>query len=395
MNQLGTFPTLARLLAPVSVDDFLTHYWEREHLHVPVAQRSGPTSLATVADIDAAITSRPHYHPDVILTDAARTAEVDEYADDDNRIDPVRLAKRFSTGATLVINRLDESLPRVRELCASLESELGILVQANMYLTPRNAQGFPIHYDNHDVLIVQCEGRKRWRLYDTPKPLPMRGERFDSAVTKPGALSSTFVLDPGDILYVPRGLMHDAVNEDDDVSLHVTIGLHAVRWAEVLLEAVARAATEDIELRRGVPLGALTGAVQDDRLADTLRSLATRVLDGTHWQRVRARVESQYLSGHKERLGGLLLDAATAVSVSQCFVRREGARTELSLEGEAVLLSVQGRTTRWPTHAHSTLERALSRETFTLADLGDDLDEKGRVTLVRRLMAEGAVRIAR
>jgi hypothetical protein len=264
-----------------------------------------------------------------------------------------------------------------------------------MYLTPRGAQGFPIHYDNHDVIIVQCEGRKRWRLYDAPKPLPMRGERFEAAVTKPGPKSAEFVMEPGDALYVPRGLMHDALAEGDELSLHVTIGFHAVRWSEVLLEAIARAAVDDIELRKGIPLGALVGGASDEALGASLRAHAARVLDGVRWERVRDRVESQYFRGHKERLGGLLLDAATVITADTTLARREGAQVAVEHQDEAVVLTVQGRSTRWPSHAGSTLEAALSRSTFTPRELGEDLDEKGRVTLARRLVAEGAVRIVR
>ncbi len=397
MSDTGKFPRLARLLAPVSVDDFVSRYWERGHVHVPATARGAEAAdiPVTVAEVDAILASKAHRHPSISLTDAVREVESEEYTDADDVIETVRFMKRFSAGATIVINRLDESVPRVRQLCSDLESELGIHVQCNMYLTPRNAQGFATHYDNHDVLIVQCEGRKRWRLYDMPKPLPMRGERFNREETRAGALSTTFVMEPGDVLYVPRGLMHDAVNEGDDVSLHITVGFHAVRWTEVLLEAVAAAASDDVELRRGIPLGALTGAVPDAALAQSLQSHAARVLANLRWERVRPRVEDQYLHDHKENLHGLLLDATTLVDAKTVFEHRPGAKVSLRDEGEAVVLDVLGRTTRWPGHARTTLQAALARPRFTLADLGEDLDEKGRATLARRLMAEGAVRIAR
>lgn len=395
MKTHGKFPALARLLAPVSVDDFLAHYWEQRYLRVPATDRGPTEAPVTLAEVDAVLTGRPHHHPDLQLVDAARTVEVDEYARDDDSIDPVRAVKRFAAGATIVLNRLDEQAPRVRELLARLETELGIHVQANMYLTPRAAQGFPIHYDNHDVIIVQCEGRKRWRLYESPKVLPMRGERFEAAVTKPGAKTDEFVMDTGDVLYVPRGLMHDAVAEGDELSLHVTIGFHAVRWSEVLLEAIARAAVDDVELRKGIPLGALVDGTPDEALAAQLRGHAARVLDGVRWERVRDRVEAQYFFGHKERLGGLLLDAATELTLDTPLARRDGAQPTLERQGDAVVLTVQGRATRWPAHAATTLENALAHDRFTPRSLGDDLDEKGRLTLARRLLAEGAVRVAR
>jgi ribosomal protein L16 Arg81 hydroxylase len=40
-------------------------------------------------------------------------------------------------------------------------------VQTNIYLTPASNQGFRTHYDNHDVMVVQVEGEKLWRFYNS------------------------------------------------------------------------------------------------------------------------------------------------------------------------------------------------------------------------------------
>ena len=39
-------------------------------------------------------------------------------------------------------------------------------------------QGFPPHYDNHDVFVMQISGTKGWRLYGVPVETPFRGEEF-------------------------------------------------------------------------------------------------------------------------------------------------------------------------------------------------------------------------
>lgn len=254
MSPPESFPALAKLLAPYPVASFLDTRWERAPLHVA---RGGDTSAAllTLAELDAILTTQTHRHPDLSVVAAAREIPVDAYAAADDVVDPARVVKLFSEGATIILNRLDESSTRVREACVRLEAELGIGVQANVYLTPGGAQGFPTRYDNHDVITVQCTGRGAWRLYDSPVALPMRGERFDRASTPAGALSATFETQAGDVLYIPRGLMHEAVAVDGDSSLHVTLGLHAVRWSEALIEAVAEVALDDLELRRGIPLG--------------------------------------------------------------------------------------------------------------------------------------------
>ena len=38
-------------------------------------------------------------------------------------------------------------------------------VQCNIYLTPPGAQDFPLHYDTHNILILQVQGEKLWRYW--------------------------------------------------------------------------------------------------------------------------------------------------------------------------------------------------------------------------------------
>jgi ribosomal protein L16 Arg81 hydroxylase len=349
----------------------------------------------SLREIDAVLTLQPHRHPDLQLVDAANPVEVEDYANTVNRVDLPRAMKLFAGGATFILNRLDEYCPAVHALCTALETELGILVQANMYLTPAGAQGFPVHYDNHDVIIVQCEGRKDWRLFGTPQALPMRGERFERGQHQPGEKTLQLVLEPGDALYVPRGQMHEAAAAGDGCSLHVTIGFHAVRWSEVIIEALAGHAAEDLDLRRGLPLGALVGKVPEEELLAGVRERVGRLVEALRWDKVRERVVTQFVDEHRERLEGLLLDVTSPLDEGTVFAPREGLMVTRRQEGDKCHLSVNGRETRWPDYVYDTLGEVFSRPRFTLGDLGDALDVKGRSTLLRRLILEGAVRVAR
>ena len=72
---------------------------------------------------------------------------------------------------------------------------------------------------------------------------------------------------------------------------------------------------------------------------------------------------------------------------------RIGVVTAIEPDGDAVVLTINGRATRWPAHAEATLRRALSLPRFTLAALGDEIDLRGRLTLARKLVVEGALRV--
>ena len=390
------FPTLAGLLAPHDLQHFLDHTWERTHLHVRGRPDEARASLVTLAAVDALLTTRVNRHPDVSVVNTRDPIESDDYTDANGLVDPIRVARLFAAGATIIINNLDQQSPGVRALVSHLESELGIHAQANLYLTPGGAQGFAAHYDSHDVVLVQVIGQKQWRLYDSPKGLPMRGERFDPAATKPGERTDELLLQPGDVLYIPRGLMHDAVAVDDGPSMHITVGLHAFRWSEVLLEALAALALVDPAMRAGLPLGALTPSADPAAVRTAMRAIVDRALPAMAWDNVRAPLLAQFDRDHKENLPGLMIDAVTPITAETVFARRRGVRSEVTIDGDTLVLTIDGRSTRWPAAVAPMVRAALSQEgSFGLGHLGEDLDEKGKVTLLRRLLGEGVVGIAR
>jgi hypothetical protein len=109
------------------------------------------------------------------------------------------------------------------------------------------------------------------------------------------------------------------------------------------------------------------------------------------WDLVRDRVRAEYLREHKQGFGGLLLGATTEVTLDTPLVRRAAVRVELTDVEGAVQLSAHGRTTRWPAHARPALEAVLGRDRFTLRTLGDALDERGWLTLARKLLGEAVL----
>ncbi len=392
------FPALQRLLGPHRVDTFLQEYWEQKALFIPRPDDPGFRPLVTLGEMDEILTARPHRHPDMILVDARRELSTDAYTNEHLYIDPTRAARLFASGATIVLNHLDESCRAVRDLCGALETELGIQTQANTYFTPGGAQGFEIHYDTHDVITVQCVGRKTWRLYDSPHGLPMRGEQFVRANTPVGPRSAEFTTGPGDALYIPRGLQHDAVAADEGPSLHVTFGFHPVRWSEVLVEALASLAVDDPTMRQSIPLGALVGRTPLDAVVDGLAERVARIVPAMRWELVHDKLAQRFAGLHKEALEGIFHDAVSPITEDTRFARRPGTLTLLEPADGAVILTVNGRSSRWPAHAEPALQAALvalASPSFRSHDLGDSLDAPGRETLLRRLLSDGALRIVR
>lgn len=183
---------------------------------------------------------------------------------------------------TVRLLRPHEHNENIHAMLSLLESEFGCMVGSNAYLTPLNSQGFAPHYDDVDVFILQLEGFKRWRVYapfNKAETLPRESSRdyTEKEVEEMGEEEVDMVLGPGDVLYLPRGWIHQAETVarpshipkisgvKDDHSLHLTMSaMQNWSWADFLEllipEALEGAAASDksTSLREGLPVNFLS-----------------------------------------------------------------------------------------------------------------------------------------
>jgi len=179
-----------------------------------------------------------------------------------DQLEDTALWRKFADGATLVLQALHRTWEPVSDFSSRLSTELGHPVQANAYVTPPQNRGFDDHYDVHDVFVLQIEGTKRWIIHEPVHPDPLRDQPWTdrrSAVAEAakGEAYIDTVLEPGDVLYLPRGWLH-AAQAQGEVSIHLTLGIHSwTRYAlaEQLAQAALAALGDDPEMRRTLPLG--------------------------------------------------------------------------------------------------------------------------------------------
>jgi len=171
-------------------------------------------------------------------------------------------------------------------------------LQFNIYITPANAQGFAPHYDDHDVFILQTTGTKIWRLYHSPIELPSPKQPHCKHKDKYelGTPAFEVELKPGDLLYIHRGLIHDA-STTDTASVHITLGLHPNYWFELLRE-VADLAEDKAEFRRAVP-NALMDEPYKHQFKEEFRQRLQALIDDLDVDELLARKSEQYISNKR------------------------------------------------------------------------------------------------
>lgn len=135
------------------------------------------------------------------------------------------------------------------------------LVGANIYVTPPNSQGFAPHYDDIEAFVMQIEGKKKWYLYpprDVNERLPRESsENFNQDDI--GEPAITVTLKPGDLLYFPRGWIHQAKTVENSHSIHITLSVYqktayADLFEELMKQTVRKAIETNVAFRRGLPI---------------------------------------------------------------------------------------------------------------------------------------------
>lgn len=346
---------LADLLAPVSVDDFLSTYWLKRHLFCRgAAHRFSPLlSWTTLNDI-----LEHHWRETYRFRLALQGRDVDpaSYADLDGFTPRVRskdVTDHLRRGATLSFDAIDEVHEPLTRLAQAFEAFFRGGTKINIYAGWRAQHGLDLHRDNQEIFILQLDGRKHWLLYGFSIDGIDRSALATTSVPPAGAQLDE-ILQPGDLLYIPRGCYHVALPMNEP-TLHLTLGVKNPQGIDLLRWMVERLSGTPIAAQ-DVPI--LVSRAERLRYADALRAALRDGLD--------ADVVEQYLaekgSNFKPRPSFSLPWSATPelLPAGQAFQVRMHAHTQISVTASgssACELQCAGRRFRFPHGMHCVIEQ--------------------------------------
>lgn len=381
-------PTLEELLAPTSAEEFFNHYWERRALLVERDDSSFYGDLFDRAQLNRILVTGSIHRRDVR---AVRDGAIDTdraLFDVEGVANPLALMAAYSDGMTLVLNNLQTRHHAISCLCRGLEIKFQHPVGANAYLTPPGSHGLAPHYDDHDVFVLQLDGEKVWRTYEHIVDLPLRDQHVDVDAASLGGPTQTFLLKTGDLFYLPRGFIHDAVSGQAG-SLHLTIGLSSYRWADLLAKIPSILARGDRNWRqslRQVPSDAInsmaiashaswpSAAEFNELLPEALGLIADDFIASL------APLDDGGFE-HLEVLEYLTLDTHVRHRIGTiCRVESDSANSRIRFPGNVVVC---------PLVAEPALLYVAAHATLTPRDLPDLLDDVSKLTIVRKLVISG------
>lgn len=156
----------------------------------------------------------------------------------------------FLDSCSIVINHADLLSPELAALCINLQHSFPH-AYVNTYLTPPKASAVLAHADDRDVFVIQILGTKHWKVYGSPVPFPYSDEQVGKnglqvpkEVLKVKPLIDT-ALHPGDVLYMPRGFVHEAETGAGDPSFHATVAIATYDWS--LSRAISNIMTKHLD----------------------------------------------------------------------------------------------------------------------------------------------------
>ena len=381
---------LARLVRPTPLERFFAEHWESAPLHV-----SHPADefqdLFRLEDVDHLLSL-----PGLIGSEHFRLLARDAPGDvlparvEGGTLSLAQVYRGFDAGATINVLGVHRFWPRIGALCRALEETLHHRLYCNLFFTPADAPPLHAHYDDQDVLILQLSGSKSWRIDETPFPLPLRGDFADVPL---GDDPRDIVLQAGDVLYLPRGFVHEPAALDGP-SLHLTVGITPHRWADLLASALVSRAQRTRSLRRALPPGVLFDHTRHPELERTFRELAAECLaDLSLAEAVDHLGASSMAEMHPLPVGHFAQLSRRQDTTSVTRVeRRPGMVCRVrSLNGCAVI-QFPGNQVSGPASVGAAFEHiAAARSDFAVGDL-PGLGASSQITLVRQLVLEGLLR---
>jgi hypothetical protein len=347
-------------------------------------------SLLTLDEIDRVLTTLDLRYPNIILKNAAREIPSEDYTVRGSSLDVAKVYQLFAEGSTVTLAYLDTMIPALTAFCRGLEAEFSHPFQANVYLTPAGSQGAKVHYDTHDVFVLQVTGSKRWTILGTPVELPLRNQDFDPSEHHAGSPALEFELCAGDAAYIPRGWVHEA-RSSETVSLHITVGVLVYTWTDFVLECVADACLNDAAFRKSLPPGFARKEFPREQARAVFGRLIQHLSERGVPEKVLDRFIDEFHSSCPPLLRGQMaqLAALDQLATDSIVAIRPHLIARVEKSANSVSVRCFGRKITFPHTAGPAVQFALSCDRFAIQDLPGDLDSAGKITLVRRLILEG------
>lgn len=265
-----------QVLQPLALEDLVRQYWGRKFIHIP-GPKSKFETLFSWNQLNLALEQIPFQPHRLMLYKEGRQIEPDAFCEyrfcvggRRRYLKSTNLTKELRKGATLILNQVEELSRPLQEFMTGLDRIFRANMHVNLYAGFGSENGFLLHWDNHDTLILQVAGKKKWLVYEPTRQNPLREEK--QAVPEPtGRPIWEGYIEEGGLFHIPRGWWHVAYPVVEQPSLHLTVGIKSLMGIDLLRWHVNRCIDKPV-VRTNLPLWE-SRAVQQDYVESLRREV--------------------------------------------------------------------------------------------------------------------------
>jgi 50S ribosomal protein L16 3-hydroxylase len=378
------------ILGKLSQEQFLKSYWQKKPLLMKGALSPFPEIITP--DEVAGLCCDERIQSRLILERDGKTPwEVQS-----GPFDPSIFAELPKSHWTVLVNGVDRFIPEVHSLIDQFSFIPFWRIDDVMISVAYDQGNVGAHVDNYDVFLVQAAGRREWQIEDFPQPednfipdLPIR-------LLKDFNPTDRWVLEPGDILYLPPRFAHHGIAQGDGC-MTISVGFRAPTLHEIVHGVISEGlmSIEESELYTDPELAPQKpGEISHDAITKIKALFLDRILRDEHIGAWLGTSSSQSYEDVKLPTKKRVLTNAELVrklSRADHVVRVEGSRMcyvetkkrgTINFFANGVEFKLSG--------AGARLGRLLAdRITTSAHDVTDFLDNEESSELLKRLLKDG------
>jgi lysine-specific demethylase/histidyl-hydroxylase NO66 len=386
--------TLASLLSPTTVQSFLNTVWAKSPFLAKSDQRERFGGLLNLAEFEFLLSSVAAPGWLSFVSGVVRPPSREQLTRD-GTLDVAAIYKAVADNQSLLLTKVHRLHSGTGTLCRRLAADFrsaGVVlrkpIRANAYYTPPRSQGFDPHYDDHDVLVLQLHGEKRWRIYGEAVKWPRKPmlDALDKEFLRSKAQELTLL--PGDVLYIPRGFVHEAKAWDTS-SLHLTFSVDVATWGDVFQKLV------DLEDRLGEPLpvGFCSGGMPQASDKAHLAGMGAGIARWPGLNQAMADVfNTTFIEGDLPPNGYLArMDMDIKAGPDAWLALADGVFASLELEANAAVLRLPGAALRAEKQAAPLFRNLCEGKPFRICDLENVPDASALAELAQELLKRGVL----
>ena len=379
-----------QLLGGITAREFLRDYWQKK----PLLIRQAIPDFESPIDADelAGLALEEEVESRLVIEHGERPWELRRgpFAEDAFSTLPER-------EWTLLVQAVDQFVPEVAELLEQFRFLPSWRIDDVMisFAAPGGSVG--PHFDNYDVFLLQAQGKRNWKIGQMCSSESPLLQHADLRILAEFEESAEWVLEPGDMLYLPPRLAHYGIAEDDCMTY--SVGFRAPSAAEVLTHFTDFLAQYLTDEERYTDADAQPVSDPHQNQSDALDRLKSLLAEHMSDERMLLTWFGQFMTEprYPELVAGEELgeeDFVASLQDGAILVRNPSARMAWSEVDDDVLLFASGQSRYLPGKLRELLKMICSADALHAENLGPWLaDEDGR-DLLCELVKQGSLGFA-